>query len=1082
MKSANTSHTSELAHPGTGDRRPRSLSLGLFVRVGAILIVAGFALSSLYSASSASITSKPATKDFSVVLPNKPSMRTASLGRTKRVSPPLRESFSKFLQPVLQSGEMLEVFASDCTTPQTAFAVGDTVCVKVSGVPLGSFFPRRLLWECPNSTIPQSSDIATDPQTGSLQIAATFTVGNAVVDSRGRWQVVVRNPFFFYPEATATFTVVDAANPTADLAVASTLGTTTVQAGSPAIFGLQVNNYGPNVSNNVQLTDLVPDNTTFVSFVQTSGPAFTCNNPDSGGSGTSTCTIASLNPGDSATFVATYDVNTGVAAGTEIANTADISSTDSPNPGTADQNSLNNSSTASLAVAAGGGGGTCTLNCPEDINAVANTTEGGQRGAHVTFDAAEPSGTCGVITVTPASGSFFAVGTTVVTVTSETGGGSCSFSITVEDSGTNPPTISCPASQEVNASPQDCFAPVTVGTATASGNNVTIFATRSDGKPMYTCDINGTNCVRRGSDDPFPPGLTTITWIARSHDTPGPYADEDDEIAHRTGAASCTQTITVNDVTPPTITAPPNQAASANASCQFTVPDYTTIATVSDNCACASSDTSEICDSRQPITITQSPLPGTIVGLGPHTITLTANDGSSNNNGAGNTATAQFTLTVSDTTAPAISCPANITNVPTEPGTCSAHVNPGMATATDNCDNNPAIMGVRSDSQPLTDGYPKGMTTITWTATDAAGNHSSCQQTITVIDTEPPTISCASDLIVDFDGAVNGAVVTYTPPVGVDNCPGAVTTQIAGLPSGATFPVGTTTNTFRVTDAAGNTASCSFKVTVALTSIIGLDSVSLSGVGYIDSYDSTGGYPATKGSLANVLSNGTITIAGSAKVFGNVRSTRAGVAMSGTSQVTGNATAGTTVSRTGSATVLGTITNNLLAPVMTLPSVPACGPPYSPNSGISGTYSYNPSTGDLSLTGINIATLGNGTYCFHNVTLSNSAQLKVNGPVTIKITGTLNASGGSFSNMTANPANLRILSSFGGINGVILSNGANAQLMVYAPNTSVTVSGSTPLFGMTVGKTVTISNGGVVHYDTKLKGVWPDIWALIFGP
>jgi hypothetical protein len=57
-------------------------------------------------------------------------------------------------------------------------------------------------------------------------------------------------------------------------------------------------------------------------------------------------------------------------------------------------------------------------------------------------------------------------------------------------------------------------------------------------------------------------------------------------------------------------------------------------------------------------------------------------------------------------------------------------------------------------------------------------------------------------------------VVTYTTPVGSDNCGGATTAQTAGLPSGSTFPVGTTPNTFEVTDASGNKTSCSFTVTV----------------------------------------------------------------------------------------------------------------------------------------------------------------------------------------------------------------------------------------------------------------------------
>ncbi|HBC05844.1 MAG TPA: hypothetical protein DC015_17025, partial [Aequorivita sp.] len=38
--------------------------------------------------------------------------------------------------------------------------------------------------------------------------------------------------------------------------------------------------------------------------------------------------------------------------------------------------------------------------------------------------------------------------------------------------------------------------------------------------------------------------------------------------------------------------------------------------------------------------------------------------------------------------------------------------------------------------------------------------------------------------------------------------------QTAGLASGETFPIGTTTNTFVVTDASGNTATCSFDVTI----------------------------------------------------------------------------------------------------------------------------------------------------------------------------------------------------------------------------------------------------------------------------
>ena len=206
------------------------------------------------------------------------------------------------------------------------------------------------------------------------------------------------------------------------------------------------------------------------------------------------------------------------------------------------------------------------------------------------------------------------------------------------------------------------------------------------------------------------------------------------------------------------------------------------------------------------------------------------------------------------------------------------------------------------------------------------------------------------------------------------------------------------------------------------------------------------------------------------------------MSVTGTSQVTGNATAGTTVTKGASAVIGGTITNNALAPVMTMPSVPQCSP-FSSNSGISGTYTYNAGTGDLSLSGINIATLANGTYCFHNVSLSNSGQLKVNGPVVVRLTGTLTVGGASsVNNTTQIPNNLRILSSYSGTNGVALGNSSSLQLVIYAPQTSVNITGSAPLFGTVVGKTVTVSNSGMIHYDTKLKTIWPAVWTLIFGP
>lgn len=80
-------------------------------------------------------------------------------------------------------------------------------------------------------------------------------------------------------------------------------------------------------------------------------------------------------------------------------------------------------------------------------------------------------------------------------------------------------------------------------------------------------------------------------------------------------------------------------------------------------------------------------------------------------------------------------------------------------------------------------------------------------------DTEAPIIDCPSDISIEIEAFKTSAIVNYETPFGRDNI-GADTDQIEGLPSGSEFPVGTTTNTFRAKDLAGNTTTCSFTITI----------------------------------------------------------------------------------------------------------------------------------------------------------------------------------------------------------------------------------------------------------------------------
>ncbi|MBL0082836.1 MAG: HYR domain-containing protein [Saprospiraceae bacterium] len=110
--------------------------------------------------------------------------------------------------------------------------------------------------------------------------------------------------------------------------------------------------------------------------------------------------------------------------------------------------------------------------------------------------------------------------------------------------------------------------------------------------------------------------------------------------------------------------------------------------------------------------------------------------------------------------------------------------------------------------------FPVGTTANTFRVTDASGNSATCSFTVIITDNELPSITCPANVNQNVSSGTCGAVATYTAVVGTDNCPGSTTLQTAGLASGATYPVGVTTNTFRVTDASGNTATCSFTVTV----------------------------------------------------------------------------------------------------------------------------------------------------------------------------------------------------------------------------------------------------------------------------
>ena len=147
-----------------------------------------------------------------------------------------------------------------------------------------------------------------------------------------------------------------------------------------------------------------------------------------------------------------------------------------------------------------------------------------------------------------------------------------------------------------------------------------------------------------------------------------------------------------------------------------------------------------------------------------------------------------------------ITCPANVTHS-NDPNQCGAVVTYSAPTTTGTC----ATITCAPASGSF---FPVGTTTVTCTAT--AGP--SCSFTVTVNDTQPPTITCPANITTKTPtSTATCAVATFTTTAS-DNCPGV--TVLCNPPSGSCFPVGTTTVTCTATDASGNTATCSFTVTV----------------------------------------------------------------------------------------------------------------------------------------------------------------------------------------------------------------------------------------------------------------------------
>jgi hypothetical protein len=262
------------------------------------------------------------------------------------------------------------------------------------------------------------------------------------------------------------------------------------------------------------------------------------------------------------------------------------------------------------------------------------------------------------------------------------------------------------------------------------------------------------------------------------------------------GICTSTATLTFDDTIKPIIYGVGGRIiAQCNAVPNFDTP------TVSDNCDPAP----DLDHGDDEIT------PGTCQYNYTITRTWTATDA------CGNVKTARQSITVIDTEAPTLqNCPQNATVE------CNAVPPPATVTAIDTCDPSPTVTLSEistQDPDPTKCAHYNYTITRTWTAEDACGNMAvpPCTQVITVQDTtKPGSNACAPGQMAQANSDCQAAVPDFTAgTTATDNCtPSASLTKTQSPTAGTLVGLGATTVTVTVTDACGNSSTCTTTFTV----------------------------------------------------------------------------------------------------------------------------------------------------------------------------------------------------------------------------------------------------------------------------
>ena len=249
---------------------------------------------------------------------------------------------------------------------------------------------------------------------------------------------------------------------------------------------------------------------------------------------------------------------------------------------------------------------------------------------------------------------------------------------------------------------------------------------------------------------------------------------------------NCIFYIQLIDTVSPIAVCPPDSNVIVSSGCNYTVPDFSAEVSGSDNCTASGS-----------LVYSQNPLAGS-TSSGNTTLTVTFLDSQ------GNSGNCSLELIPIDTITPTIACPGDQTeNIGSNCDLAILNYIP-QATALDNCS------GLNIFQNPVSGTVlPVGEHLITITTTDQGGNSASCSFNLEIIENVNPDIVCPADI------STCDQFVTFADATGSDNCLFDIERlDNLSFESGDAFPTGTTTLSFIAIDTSGNSATCSFDITV----------------------------------------------------------------------------------------------------------------------------------------------------------------------------------------------------------------------------------------------------------------------------